>query len=69
MNHLEQIAQSYEDYTAAYSAGQLNAAEYKSLLEGLEVEKAVSMNAEELQYKEQLNTAINAAISAASVLA
>jgi hypothetical protein len=32
-------------------------------------EKAVSMNAEELQYKEQLNTAINAAISAASVLA
>jgi len=69
MNHLQQIAQSYEDYTAAYSAGQLNAAEYKSLLEGLEVEKTVSMNAEELQYKEQLNTVINAAISAASVLA
>jgi hypothetical protein len=39
------------------------------LLEGLEVEKAVSMNAEELQYKENLNIAINAAISVVSALA
>jgi hypothetical protein len=69
MNHLQQIAQSYEDYTAAYNAGQISATEYKSLLEGLEVEKAVSMNAEELQYKENLNIAINAAISVVSALA
>ena len=69
MNHLQQIAQSYEDYTAAYNAQQISATEYKSLLEGLEVEKAVSMNAEELQYKENLNIAINAAISVVSALA
>ena len=67
--NLQQLAQAYEDYTAAYNSGQISPIEYKSLLEGLEVEKAVSMNAEELQYKEHLNTAINAAISAASVLA
>ena len=69
MNHLQQIAQSYQDYTTAYNAGQLNATEYKSLLEGLEVEKALSLNAEELQYKEQLNMAINAAISTVSMIA
>jgi hypothetical protein len=69
MNHLQQIAQSYQDYTTAYNAGQLNAAEYKSLLEGLEVENALSLNAEELQYKEQLNMAINAAISTVSMIA
>ena len=69
MYHLQLIAQSYEDYTAAYNAQQISATEYKSLLEGLEVEKAVSMNAEELQYKENLNIAINAAISAVSALA
>ena len=69
MNHLEQIAQSYEEYTSLYNAGQINATEYKVLLEGLEVEKAVSMNAEELQYKENLNLAINAAIKAVSALA
>lgn len=68
MNHLEQIAQSYTEYTTAYNSGQISPVEYKSLLEGLEVEKAVSMNAEELQYKEQLNTAINAAISAVSMI-
>ncbi len=69
MSYLQQIAQSYEDYTVAYNAGQINATEYKSLLEGLEVEKAVSMNAEELQYKENLNLAINTAIKAVSALA
>jgi hypothetical protein len=69
MNHLQQIAQSYEEYKVAYEAGQINATEYKSLLEGLEVEKAVSMNAEELQYKEQLNAAISAAISIVSAVA
>ena len=68
MSHLEQIAQSYTDYTTAYNSGQISPDEYKSLLEGLEVEKSVSMNAEELQYKEQLNTAINAAISAVSMI-
>ena len=69
MSYLQQIAQSYEDYTVAYNAGQINASEYKALLEGLEVEKAVSMNAEELQYKENLNLAINTAIKAVSALA
>jgi hypothetical protein len=69
MNHLQQIAQSYEEYTQLYNIQQISAAEYKSLLEGLEVEKAVSMNAEELQYKENLNIAINAAITAVSALA
>ncbi len=69
MNHLEQIAQSYEEYTLLYNGGQISATEYKSLLEGLEVEKAVSMNAEELQFKENLNLAINAAITAVKALA
>ena len=69
MNHLQQIAQSYEDYTTAYQAGQISATEYKSLLEGLEVEKAISVNAEEMQYKEQLNQVINAAINVVSAIA
>jgi hypothetical protein len=60
--NLQEIAQQYEEYTALYNTGQISAFEYKSLLEGLEVEKAISMNAEELQYKENLNLAINAAI-------
>jgi hypothetical protein len=69
MSNLTQIQESFEAYKFAFEQGQISADEYKSLLAGLEVEKAVSLNAEELQYKEQLNMAINAAISAASVLA
>ena len=43
--------------------------EYKNLLEGLEIEKATTMNAEELQRKEELNKLINAAITVVSAVA
>ena len=68
MSNLTQIAESFEAYKYAFEQGQISRDEYASLLAGLEVEKAATMNAEELQYKEQLNMAINAAISAVSVL-
>lgn len=66
---LQQIAQSYNDYTYAFEQGQISREEYKNLLEGLEVEKTVSANAEELQLKEQLHTVITAAIAVASAVA
>jgi len=68
MSELAKIQESFEAYKYAFEQGQISADEYKSLLEGLEIEKSVTMNAEELQYKENLHTAINAAISAASML-
>lgn len=67
--NINQIEQSFADYTYAYENGQISKDEYKSLLEGLEVEKAVTLNAEEMQRKEQLNSYINAAISAVSIVA
>lgn len=57
------LATSYNEYTQAYESGQISKDEYANLLEGLEVEKAITLNAEELQFKEQLNVAINAAIA------
>jgi len=68
MSNLAQIQESFEAYKNAFEQGQISANEYKSLLEGLEVEKSVTMNAEELQFKQHLHTAISAAISAASML-
>jgi len=68
MSNLAQIQESFETYKNAFEQGQISANEYKSLLEGLEVEKSVTINAEELQFKEHLHTAISAAISAASML-
>ena len=68
MNTAE-LAAYYNEYTQAYESGQISKDEYLGLLQGLEVEKAVATTAEELQFKEQLNTAINAAISIVSAVA
>jgi len=64
--NLNQIELSYTEYTQAFEAGVISKEEYKNLLEGLEVEQAITMSAEELQRKEQLNIVINAAIMIAS---
>jgi hypothetical protein len=67
--NLNQIELSYAEYTQAFEAGVISKEEYKNLLEGLEVEQAITMSAEELHRKEQLNTVINAAIMIASAAA
>jgi hypothetical protein len=66
--NLNQVEQSYAEYTQLYENGQISALEYKSLLEGLEIEQAVASNAEELHRKENLNLIINAAISVVSAV-
>lgn len=64
-----QLAEYYNEYTKAYENGQCSKEEYLNLLRGLETESVVASTAEELEYKEQLNTAINAAISIVSAVA
>jgi hypothetical protein len=64
--NLNQIELSYAEYTQAFEAGVISKEEYKNLLEGLEIEQAITMSAEELHRKEQLNIVINAAIMIAS---
>jgi hypothetical protein len=68
MNTIE-VQAYYAEYTAAYESGQISKDEYLNLLQGLEVENAVANTAAELQLKEQLNVAINAAISIVSAVA
>jgi hypothetical protein len=67
--NLNQVEQSYAEYTQAFEAGVISKEEYKNLLEGLEIEQSIVTTAEELHRKEQLNTVINAAITLASLAA
>lgn len=67
--NLNELAAYYNDYTQAYDSGQISKEEYLNLLQGLEVEKSIASTAEELEYKEQLNVAINAAIKIVSAVA
>jgi hypothetical protein len=68
MNTAE-LATYYNEYTQAYESGQISKEEYLNLLQGLEIEKVVATTAEELEFKEQLNVAINAAITIVSAVA
>lgn len=63
---LQQLVISYHN---AYEQGQINKEELVALLYGINIMEGIGEDAESLQTKEQLNTILNAAINAASLLA
>ena len=67
--NLQQIDVSYREATSMFEQGEITKEEYLNFLRGFEIEQAVTMNAEEMQQKEQLHTAITSAISIVSALA
>jgi hypothetical protein len=69
MSDIVELEYTFNEINRAYENHEISKEEYKNLLEGLEIEKAVTMNAEELQRKEELNKLINAAITVVSAVA
>ena len=69
MNDLVELEYTFNEINRAYENNEISKEEYKNLLAGIEIEKAVTMNAEELQRKEELNKLINAAITVVSAIA
>ncbi len=69
MSDIVELEHQFNELNRAYENNEISKEEYKNLLEGLEVEKAVTMNAEELHRKEELNKMITAAISVVSMVA
>ena len=69
MTDLVELEYTFNEINRAYENHEISKEEYKNLLEGLEIEKATTMNAEELQRKEELNKLINAAITVVSAIA
>ena len=69
MRDIVELEYTFNEINRAFENHEISKEEYKNLLEGLEIEKAVTMNAEELQRKEELNKLINAAITVVSAVA
>ncbi len=69
MSDIVELEYNFNEINRAFENHEISKEEYKNLLEGLEIEKAVTMNAEELQRKEELNKLINAAITVVSAVA
>jgi len=65
---LNQIKQYIAEYAKDYEEGRLNNEEYKELLAGLDLSSAITMNAEELREKEDLNTYIVGTINILSAV-
>lgn len=64
-----QLQELIVSYHNAYEQGQISKDELVALLYGINVMEGLGEDVESLQTKEQLNTILNAAISAASMLA
>lgn len=65
----QQLQELIVSYHNAYEQGQINKDELVSLLYGINIQEGLGDDAESLYFKEQMNTMLNAAISAASLLA
>jgi hypothetical protein len=66
--NIQELEAAINEAKSIYEAGEISAVEYKNLLEGFEVEKVATLNAEELQKKEELNRIVTAAISGLSLV-
>jgi hypothetical protein len=69
MNDIIELEHTFNEINRAFESQEISKEEYKNLLAGLDVERIVTMNAEELQRKEELNKIINAAINVVSAIA
>ena len=65
----EQLNALIIEYNKALEQGQITKEEYMDLLKGINIMEGIADDAEGLALKEQLNLIINAAISAASLMA
>ena len=65
----EQLNAYIIEYNKALEQGQITKEEYVELLKGINIMEGIADDAEGLALKEQLNVIINAAISAASLMA
>ena len=65
----QELHELVNTYKVAVENGEITKDEYVSLIYGINVIEGISDDAEGLLLKEQLNTILNAAVSAASLMA
>jgi hypothetical protein len=65
----EQLNALIIEYNKALEQGQITKEEYVELLKGINIMEGINDDAEGLALKEQLNVILNAAITAASLMA
>lgn len=65
---IQEIKEQFESYEAMYKGGYITKDEYQELLSGLEQQVEINEDADDLQTKQDVQTAINVAIMGLSAL-
>jgi hypothetical protein len=68
MKNLSEIEQTFNDATALFEAKEITKEEYLNILQGLEVEKSLTLGADQMQKKQQLQSLVQNAIQVTSML-
>jgi hypothetical protein len=69
MRHIQDVEQTFNDATQMYEAKEISKEEYLNILQGLEVEKSLTLGTDQMTKKQELQTAVQAAITAVSLVA
>ena len=69
MKNLSEVEQTFEEATTLYENQEISKEEYLNILQGLEVEKSLTISEEEMRKKQELQTLVQGAITAVSLVA
>lgn len=69
MKNLSAVEQTFQEATAMYENQELSKDEYLNILQGLEVEKAVTLGEEEMRRKQELQSLVENTITIVSAVA
>lgn len=69
MKNLSAVEQTFQEATTLYENQEISKEEYLNILEGLEVEKSLTVSEEEMRRKQELQTLVQSTITAVSLVA
>jgi hypothetical protein len=69
MRHIADVEQLFNEATKMYESKEISKEEYLNILQGLEVEQSLTLGTEQMTKKQELQTAVQAAITAVSLVA
>jgi hypothetical protein len=65
---MQDVEQIFNEATSLYDNKEISKEEYLNILQGLEVEKSLTLGTEQMEKKQQLQTAVQTAITAVSLV-
>ena len=69
MNNLSVVEHTFQEATTLYENQEISREEYLNILQGLDVEKSLTINEEEMRRKQELQSVVQNAITVVSLIA